>query len=391
MSRPDGRRACPGTVGNRILSHVDRPLTPIPLPGPATDVIRRAIAETGPISFEHFMALALYAPEVGYYEQPERPIGRSGDFYTSVSVGPLFGMLLAEQLTTWSRASGASEWHWIEAGAHDGQLACDILNALDLWHPEDQPRVHYHILEPSQVARQRQETRLSPIPSGVRWSRDWSELPSAARRQGILVANELLDALPLQRWTWQAASRTWWEMGVDFQTDRFVTTTLPADRDRQPSIAPELADVLPDGWILERCPAAEKWWGEAASTLSSGRLLAFDYGEDSPQGCNPGSPSGTARAYFRHQRCDDLLDQPGAQDLTAHVAFDRIRAEAEVRGWQTDALLPQGRWLGRVATEILRRNGPDAVWLAAQARALQSLTHPGHLGLAFKVLSQHRP
>lgn len=337
------------------------------------------------------MSLALYAPEVGYYEQPHRPIGRSGDFYTSVSVGSTFGMLLAEQLASWSQAAGWTEWHWIEAGAHDGQLALDILKALDLWHPEVRPRVHYHILEPSGVARQRQQKHLGPSSSAIRWSRHWSDLPSASRRQGILFANELLDALPLQRWSWQAASQCWLELGVDFLNNRFVNTTLPENRERQPSFAPELAEVLPDGWILERCPAAEQWWAEAASTLSSGRLLAFDYGHDLPQGFNPNSPTGTARAYFRHQRCDDLLDRPGAQDLTAHVAFDRIRAAAEVQGWQTDALLPQGRWLGRIATEIFRRNGPDATWLAAHSRALQSLTHPGHLGLAFKVLSQHRP
>jgi SAM-dependent MidA family methyltransferase len=376
------------------VTSLPSPNPTLPSHGPATEIIAQAIAENGPISFEHFMALALYAPEVGYYQQPHRPIGRSGDFYTSVSVGPAFGMLLAEQLVSWSRtnqSTGTTEWHWIEAGAHDGQLACDILKALDLWHPEDRPRVHYHILEPSAVARQRQEQFLGPCSSSVRWSRDWSEIPPAACRHGILFANELLDALPLQRWSWQATSRFWLELGVDVQNDRFVTTTLPENLGRQPAIAPEITEVLPDGWILERCPAAEQWWNDAATALSSGRLLAFDYGDDSPQGCNPNAPTGTARAYFRHQRCDDLLDRPGAQDLTAHVAFDRIRAVAELQGWQTDALLPQGRWLGRVATEILRRNGPDAVWLAAQSRALQSLTHPGHLGLAFKVLSQHRP
>src|SRR5437867_9869186 len=123
-------------------------------------IIREEIAKQGPIPFTRFMELALYCPECGFYEKEEDNIGRGGDFYTSVSVGPLFGELLAFQFARWIEETKLPSAQLLEAGGHDGQLAADILNGLGLVHPRVLEKLEYWILEPSLQRRQRQNQTL---------------------------------------------------------------------------------------------------------------------------------------------------------------------------------------------------------------------------------------
>ena len=154
----------------------------------------------------------------------------------------------------------------------------------------------------------------------------------------IIFANELLDAFPVHRLGWDAKAGAWFEWGVTLQEGRFAWKRLDSDTThltRQPTLAtlaPELAAVLPEGFTVDVCPAAEAWWRSAAGVLGAGKLLTFDYGLTSEELLTPERRHGTLRAYHRHHLSADVLARPGEQDLTAHVNFSGIEAAGEAAG-----------------------------------------------------------
>src|SRR5579863_10354473 len=142
-------------------------------------IIEDEINRTGPMTFARFMELALYCPNFGYYDRPDGTPGRDGDFYTSVSVGSLFGELLAWQFAEWLSAVPGKNRQIVEAGAHDGQLARDILNWLCGNRPELLASLEYWILEPSARRRQSQEKRLAEFGGTVKWFSGWEAVPAS--------------------------------------------------------------------------------------------------------------------------------------------------------------------------------------------------------------------
>lgn len=362
----------------------------------ASEQIRAEINKHRVISFARFMELALYCPLCGYYEKKKDTPGRRGDFYTSVSVGPLFGEMLAFQFTEWfsTLRPQPSTLHLVEAGAHDGQLAHDILIWLQARRTELFQRTEYGIIEPSPTRQAWQRDKLAPFASKVRWhDTHYSALWSSDF--AILFSNELLDAFPVRRLGWDAQRRQWFEWGVTLEQARFVWTRLPG----QFSISnfqfpiftpPQLLDFLPDGFTSEVCPAAETWWREAAENLPHGKLLTFDYGLTAEELLTPTRPSGTLRAYRHHRLADNPLADPGEQDLTAHVNFTAIQSVGESAGLTTDAFTTQAQFLTNIAAKAWKPDSGFGDWTPEQTRQFQTLTHPSHLGRAFRVLIQSR-
>src|SRR5690606_36951391 len=327
--------------------------------------LRDEIQRRGPVSFQRFMEVALYGPGCGYYESAERVIGRAGDFYTSVSVGPVFGFLLA----SWCARQFADfdRIDFIETAAHDARLARDILAALHDFHPETAARLHYRIVEPSPVRRGVQERALAAESFRVTWHAGLHEVPRPVR--GVIFANELLDAFPVQLFEWDATTGRRCARGVPIPHGALAwCRSGPAGPVELP---PELRSILPDRFLLERCPAADEWWRTAARLLGTGVLLTFDYGFEDELPVFPTHPEGTLRAYSRHRLSTSILASPGDQDLTAHVQLGRLRRIGEEEGLVTEALMPQGRWLGRIAAGILEQSPPAAEWLLRHARQLQ--------------------
>jgi SAM-dependent MidA family methyltransferase len=147
--------------------------------------------------------------------------------------------------------------------------------------------------------------------------------------------------------------------------------------------------VLPDGYTIETSPAAETWWREAAKSVRRGKLLTIDYGFTAEEIFLPARTNGTLRAYFRHRVSDDLLANPGEQDLTAHVNFSAVQKVGEKVGLKTDLFCTQPQFLTRIL-EMAVKEKSFANLDAKQARQFQTLTHPEHLGRAFRVLVQSR-
>lgn len=361
--------------------------------------LRQIVESEGIISFARFMQTCLYCPKIGYYERQPAQIGRSGDFHTSVSVGPLFGRLLGAQFVRWLSEAGVGPRQIVEAGAHDGQLAADILAGIRDYQakmPAEPSPPEYWIIEPSLERQHWQRARLEEFAGSVRWFESFAAIP-AGGISGIIFSNELLDAFPVHCFAWDAAKKTWFEWGVGWRDGRFVWERLPVgSSDIEKHLVAsgfvlpaELTAMLPDGYIIEVSPAAAEWWRTAARSLRCGRLVAIDYGLEAHEHLSPERTHGTLRAYSRHRVSDDPLAAPGEQDLTAHVNFTQLRRAALSEGIDEGELIDQSRFLNRIVAEQWKEL-PPASLEPEVVRQFQTLTHPDHFGRRFRVLMQSR-
>lgn len=356
-----------------------------------TQIIRAEIAEVGAISFARFMELALYCPEYGYYEKESDTVGKGGDFYTSVSVGSMFGELLAFQFAEWLEKIPSDRVQIVEAAAHDGKLALDILRWLKRWRPEVFRRIEYVVVDPSSRRRAWQEKTLGEFGGKVRWL-NLSDLNGAQKVCGIIFANELLDAMPVHRLGWDSTRCEWFEWGVVAKSVGFDWAKLPmtVEAKQLSELPDELLEVLPDGYTAEICPRAEAWWLSAAQVLTDGKLVTLDYGSHNEAGLSPSHPNGTVRAFRRHKICEDVLADVGEQDITANVNFRSIQQVGEAAGLNTEAFASQVQFLAAIAGRMMASTPDSTAWTSQKSRELQTLIHPEHLGRAFRVLVQSR-
>ncbi len=355
------------------------------------DIIKVEIAVRGAIPFARFMELALYCPDYGYYERESVTIGRRGDFYTSVSVGSLFGKLLAFQFAEWLEKIPGDRVEIYEAGAHDGKLALDILRWLRKFRPESFERLNYCILDPSARRRAWQKKTLADFGDKIFWL-EMDSLRQKTSVSGVVFANELLDAMPVHRLGWDAKKREWFEWGVAMAAEGFGWVKMPklVGATKLDSLPSELLEVLPDGFTTEICPAAEDWWSSAAQSVKAGKLMTLDYGSHNEGGLSPSHPHGTVRAYLRHKLCDDILANVGEQDITANVDFQAIQRVGEAMGLRTETFTSQLQFLVGIAGSLVSSIASTGEWSPQKSRELQTLIHPEHLGRAFRVLVQTR-
>ena len=356
-----------------------------------TEFIREEIRRAGVIPFARFMELALYAPGTGYYEAQGDRVGRSGDFITSVSVGSLFGELLAVRFAEWLEALNPETGgrRIAEAGAHDGKLAADILSWLQQNRPRLFSKIEYVIVEPSPLRQEWQRETLKAFGPQVRWIAGFND-PALPPFHGVFFSNELLDAFPVHRLGWDANEKKWFEWGVMADGEKFRWAKISnLSCEVKVNCPPGLEAVLPDGYSLEICPAAEQWWREASRFLKGGQLLTIDYGFSDDEQFSPARLNGTLRAYRHHQISDDVLAHAGEQDLTAHVAFSALQKAGEEAGFKTDYFGGQPQFLTQIFSAAIKANSLTGLD-PKKIRQFHALTHPEHLGRAFRVLVQSR-
>jgi SAM-dependent MidA family methyltransferase len=330
------------------------------------------------------MELALYHPEHGYYAAEAQRSGRGGDFFTSVDVGPLFGEMIAAQLDEmWHvlREAGAERFDLVEAGAGNGRLSRDILDAAATHHRDLYRHVHLTLVERSDSARAA-ATRLHS--EATEQGSCNKELPAPSSVTGVILANELLDALPVHAVTMTTAGLR--EILVD-ERDGVLREVEGSVSD--PAIAESLARLpveLPTGARAEVGLEAERWVARAATSLARGFLLLFDYGHEAEHLLSSAHAGGTLMAYRAHTaRAEEFLRDPGARDLTAHVNLTAIRQAAERAGLTPLGGVDQTYFLTGLG--IAERLG-DGQSLSAVARRLaaKSLLMPGGLGSTMKVV-----
>ncbi|MDE2344552.1 MAG: SAM-dependent methyltransferase [Betaproteobacteria bacterium] len=361
------------------------------LPGPEaqahSDRLRATIDEAireagGWIDFARFMSLALYAPGLGYYSAGAVKLGAAGDFVTAPEMTPLFARTLARPVAETLRALQGQEPEVLELGAGTGRLAGDLLTALA---ERNALPTRYRILEVSPDLRARQEATLSTLPGALRARVEWCERwPEAIC--GALVANEVLDALPVHRVGWRGEAG-WVEIGVALGNGQWVLRERPLGN-------PRLSERLPDpaGWPVpydtEISLAANDLVATVGQTLRAGRAWFIDYGFPAREYYHPQRAGGTLMCHIRHHAHPDPLVFPGLQDITAHVDFTAVAQAALGAGLAVEAYGSMASWLiAEGIVDELGRLSPDepARYLPA-ASAVHRLLSPAEMGELFKVL-----
>ena len=350
-------------------------------------LLRARIARDGPLRFADFMAAALYEPGLGYYARGTRQVGRGGDFFTSVSVGPLFGQLLARRfLREWVESGKPNRWRIIECGAHDGTLAADVLGALADLDPGAFAALEYAIPEPLPALQAAQRETLRAFGKRVRFIPNTAEL-AARSLPGIAFGNEILDALPCHLVEWNGGR--WLEMVVNaVNADRLVFG-LNEIQDATLIAALELLGVdFPEGYRTEVRTCYGDFLTPLARALTSGLMIWVDYGFPRTDYYHPARAEGTLRTFSKHRAGDNPLAEPGEADITAHVDFTAVAEAAEALGWRQTLFRDQGRWLTEIGRDwLLEMEGkpqPEAL------RQFQTLMHPAHLGAKFHALELSR-
>lgn len=335
-------------------------------------------ANDGWISFARYMELALYAPGLGYYTAGAHKFGEAGDFITAPELSPLFGQTLARQVT---EIMAGSTPHILELGAGSGKLAADMLGELE--RQGNLPDC-YAILEISADLRERQQSliqqRLPHLFSRVQWL---DALPDTF--SGAIVANEVLDALPVHLVRWQDSAIN--EIGVSHTEQGFVWQERAISDPALLATAQQIS--VPDGYVSEICLAARGLIHSLANRLTRGAMLFIDYGFGKGEYYHPQRMTGTLMCHYRHHAHDDPFYLPGLQDITAHVNFTDIAECAVDAGLEFLGYTNQAFFLiNNGIADLLRDTSPDDLhaYLPLSAQ-LQKITSPAEMGELFKVIA----
>ena len=314
--------------------------------------MERLQAAGGAVPFRSFMEWALHDPQHGSYGSGRLQVGPRGDFSTSPSLGPDFAALLAPQLAQWlQQLPGDRPLSLVEAGPGEGDLAAQLAVALQQGWPALAARTELVLVEPNAGMQARQRDRLAKLQMACRWS-SFEQL-AAAPLCGVLLANEVLDALAVERIIWDGAQ--WRRQMVALEPDSGAQPQLvfQLGDPLEPELLAQLnelalvpaGDQRPAGWTTELHPCQRPWLAAAAAALSEGVLLVVDYAHEAWRYYAPQRSNGTLMAYRQQQASDDPLQEPGCWDLTAHLCIDSVDADAWASGWQPLGVRRQGEAL----------------------------------------------
>lgn len=347
------------------------------------DKISKRITASGPISFQEFTELALYAPGLGYYVAGNRVFGEGGDFITAPEISPLFGHCLANALTEspWLKDNAI-----LEFGAGTGQLAATLLQRLA---ELEQLPATYQILEVSPSLRAEQQATLQQLAPDLAPRVQWLDrLPQ--QFCGVVVANEVLDAMPAT--TLQVTSGEVMERMVSLTDDKLCWQLgqLRPETKRhlqQMTLSPPLTDY-PNGYQTEVNLLHAPWLASLKDCMTHGTVVLLDYGYRQEEYYHPDRSSGTLQCYYQHTAHSDPFINLGAQDLTCHVDFTNLLENASQIGFQVQSLQNQANFLiehGLADAFTALHQEADLQQQQQLSRAVQKLTDPQQMGELFKV------
>jgi len=343
--------------------------------------IRAEIERDGPIPFARFMELALYHPEHGYYASGRASIGRRGDFFTNVSVGPLFGKLLAAQFAEiWEKLGRPGEFTIVEQGAHDGVFAADVLSALRQSSEECFAAISYVILEPFRVWRERQQQHLRSFSAKISWLESIAQLRPFV---GVHFSNELFDSLPVHLIVSGGIAKNgtdWKEKLVAVAGDSFAFTTANVSRSK---LRLDQMRFFPPGFETEVSVAAPKLIREIALKLSRGVILTIDYGFVRGEFYALDRNEGSLQIRAKQKKLSSSFQQIGRADISTHVEWTGLAEAALSSGAKPIGFTDQHHFLTGIVSEFF----PKMEFDAPERRALQTLLHPEMLGRNFQILA----
>lgn len=392
---------------------------------PLEEKIIEKIKQEGPITFERFMDMALYYPELGYYSSPKKIIGREGDFYTGPHLHPVFGAVLARQLMEmWEVMERPSLFHAVEIGAGTGYLSKDILDYLhtpskDLLlscvKSEFLKSLRYVIVEPYSHFEKKQRELLGGFAEDIRWVRSLKNLndkdvisvklpplpqwkkgspsppPLTGGGDGIIgciLSNELLDAFPVHLVEMEDELK---EIYIDFYAGKFVEVKT---RISSPGLKNYLGDFsisLQPGHRTEINLRIKDWLREVSAILLQGFILTIDYGYTAQEYYGEERSKGTLLCYRGHQTNEDPYHNVGEQDITAHVNFSSLKKWGEGHGFRTVGYCPQGTFLIAAGIdEVIMELCPDSGDHQFEMAKIRGLIFPQGMGETHSVVIQYR-
>jgi len=347
------------------------------------EIIRAEISARGPMSFARFMEMALYEPRHGYYSSGRAVIGRGGDFFTNVSVGPLFGQLLAWQfIEVWEKLGRTPKFTIVEQGAHDGAFAGDVLGAVNRSRPACFDAIHYVIAEPFSVWRDQQQEKLASFRDKTRWVESINELEPFV---GVHFSNELFDALPVHLVVSLATKNgavAWNERLVSISGNDFELVAAPL-LDSHLRIALNRLGLFPAGIQTEVNLAAPKLMREIATKLARGVILTIDYGFSRSEFYSPHRREGSLQIRSGHRKLSSPFEQIGYADISTHVEWTSVAEAGEEAGAAAFSFTDQHHFFTGLISGC---RTAEKEFGASSKRALQTLLHPELLGRDFQVL-----
>lgn len=343
----------------------------------------RVLDAGGSISFAEFMHYALYAPGLGYYSAGARKFGADGDFVTAPEISTLFGNVLARQCAR--IISQVDDASLLEFGAGSGKLAVDLLRALS--RHDALPR-EYRIIEVSADLRERQQRLLrDEVPEFVDRVVWLDGMPDS--HHGVIIANEVLDALPVERFLRRKDGIR--QLRVTVEGDEFVFVDEPAPEvlvTAVEAIEEDIGASLPESFISEVSLSAPAWVRDMAATLEQGTALLFDYGVSRREYYASDRNEGWLRCHFRHRVHSDPLILPGIQDLTAWVDFTAVANAAVDAGLEVAGYVSQSQFLlgGGLDEELRDIAGLPLESQLEMSGQIKMLTLPGEMGENVKCI-----
>jgi SAM-dependent MidA family methyltransferase len=392
---------------------------------PLEKKIAEKIKQEGPVTFETFMDMALYYPELGYYSSPEGIIGRKGDFYTAPHLHPLFGAMMARQLMEmWDSMGRPPLFHAVEMGAGAGYLCKDILDYLSrtekgLSSSQDKNgflgSMKYVIVEPFCHFEEKQKRLLGDFAKDIKWIRSLEDLkkhripahPSSmaellrrteARNDvtetspenitGCIFSNELLDAFPVHLVEMEEELK---EIYIDLRKGKFGEIKDSVSSGELTGYLKEFSAGLQPGYRTEINLKIKDWLREVSAALSKGFILTIDYGYSAGEYYSKERTKGTLLCYRGHQTNENPYYNVGEQDITAHVNFSSLKKWGEVQGFRTVGYCPQGTFLiasgiDEVITELYA--GRDDY--SSETAKIRGLIFPQGMGETHSVMIQYK-
>jgi len=341
----------------------------------------------GVLPFSEFMQLALYSPELGYYSSHIRKFGSAGDFITAPEISPLFSQCLAKQCGQIITELGDENCVILEFGAGSGVMAAEILQTLAR---DGQLPAHYWILEVSAALQLRQqETLQAQVPElfpRVQWL---TQLPNAPFK-GVILANEVLDAMPVARFQMQETGIH--EFYVEHTGAAFDWTLRPVQNPELVAAITALERAFPVGYCSELNLSLSPWLNAVSDCLQAGAVLLLDYGFPRHEYYHPQRDSGTLMCHYRHYSHSNPLILLGLQDITAHVDFTAVAeaasaAELTVAGFTNQANFLLGCGIGALLENVGEVGSAAYLQQAAQVK---TLIMPSEMGELFKAMALTR-
>lgn len=352
-------------------------------------VIRERIRDSGPMPFSAYMEAALYEPGLGYYSAGLRKFGAGGDFVTAPELGSLFATCLSRQ--TVEICAQVDSWVVLEIGAGSGRLASGLLERLA--EAAGAGQLRYLILERSAHLRQVQRETIAEHAPDLLGCVEWLDQPPGDAWRGVVLANEVVDALPVERFCKQAGELQQLnviagETGFDWMPGPPRAALAEAVEQRLGSAF----DALPEGYCSEVNLALPAWLDSVTGKLQQGVALLIDYGYPRHEYYLPQRRTGTLICHYRQRAVDAPFRWPGLQDISAFVDFTALAEAGDhcglaCSGYTTQGMFLLGAGLDEEMADLTERPAAEQLRIGAEAR---QLTLPGEMGEKFQVMALNR-